>query len=369
MLSLAVNGYTEEAVKNALHYQSERRVSFRYELIDGNNIPKGSLEVAPGGSITFDADADIKRVGKYLIKEDERINWQTDKIRPYFQLTMPDGGVCEWPLGTFYMPTPRKAKGIAGMWYDVDAYDMTYIFSSDSTAQRTYYPKLTYYVDAVSSILIDSGILNAIVTQSSLQLQNDREWLLDTKKLDIIKPLLTEMNYDDLFADANGIMIAQPFIHPGDRVADYTYQNNEFSVLYEGASTLRDDFDVPNVVIGIVNNPDIGNEMSYVYTNIDPASPVSIPARNGRRVTKKVEFEDIASLADLQAATTRYANTVTEVYEQATYETALMPHHGYHDLLYLQNDTLDGRYLETSWSMTLKAGERMRHTAKKLVIL
>lgn len=369
MLDLAVNGYSYSDVKRVLHYkEGMRKVSFRYRLLDGKNIPKGWLEVEPGGNITMDANADIKRTGRFAIKGSDIINWQVDRIQPLFGLEMPDGRFCEWPLGVFYMPTALKVRGVGGAWYEVEAYDTTAVLKNDSMETRTYLPAGKLYVDAISELIISTGALNATVTPSPLQLKNDREWKIGTSKLSIIKELLQEINYDDLYTDVNGIFIVRPYVEPYNRVAGYTYAEDEFSVLYDGAVTERDEFELPNVIIGIVNNPDNDEDIVYVYENNDPGSPLSIVARGGRRVVKHLQFKDITSVSELQVAVMRYASETSQIYETINYETAIMPHHDFKDMIYLNGKINNGRYLETGWTMTLKAGEKMEHSGRRMVI-
>lgn len=369
MISLAVNGYTERQIKRALHYVEARRVSFRYELLDGNDISKcEALYVEPGSSITLQSDNSIKRTGRFVIRDDGNINIQTDKIKPYFRLAMPGGGLCEWPLGVFYIPTPTESRRAGSKWLEIEAYDKSMILQTDSDSARTYFAEGTKYVDAVSSLLQSAGINRAIITKSEYTLAVAREWDLGTPKSEIIAMLLKEINYNDLYVNENGVFIVEPYIQPSLRTADYTYKADEFSIIPEdGCSRSVDLFNAPNVIIGIVSNPDV-EEIKYVYEITDPANPISISARNGRRVVDKHEFEGIASQAELQAATLKYAAEVTEVYETVSIDTALMPHHGYNDLLILDNSMAFGRYLETSWTMTLKAEERMSHTVRKLIV-
>lgn len=370
MIDLAVSGYAEEQVKRALHFDGDRRISFRYMLLDHNNIPKSPmpLDVAPGPTITLAATVSIKRTGRFSVKDNGMINWQADRIAPYFILHMPGGGECEWPLGVFLMPTARKVKGVRGVWYDVEAYDPTAVLKNDTTTTRTFFASGASYVDSISSLLSSAGITHALVTPSAQSFETEREWPIDTPKLRIIQELLTEINYADLHTDAYGRFIIQPHTAPENRVAEYTYAAGQFSVLAEGAATMLDDFDVPNVIIGVASSPDTNTVLTFVYENTDPANPVSIPARGGRRVTKKINFNSIASQDALETATMRQVRDMTAVYERIEFSTALMPHHAYDDVLFLQSAAHMGRYQETGWSMTLRAGAVMSHTGRRLVV-
>ena len=47
----------------------------------------------------------------------------------------------------------------------------------------------------------------------------------------------------------------------------------------------------------------------------------------------------------------------------------LNPVHGVGDVVALYNGELQGIYEETGWMMQLKAGGKMKHTAKKVVLI
>ena len=55
--------------------------------------------------------------------------------------------------------------------------------------------------------------------------------------------------------------------------------------------------------------------------------------------------------------------------EQTTFYTMLNPVHGVGDVIALYNGDLRGIYKETGWTMQLKAGQKMKHTAKKVILV
>ena len=67
--------------------------------------------------------------------------------------------------------------------------------------------------------------------------------------------------------------------------------------------------------------------------------------------------------ADNLAITSLLATEQTGVY------TMLNPVHGVGDVVALYNGELQGIYEETGWMMQLKAGGKMKHTAKKVVLI
>lgn len=94
MLSLERNGYTKQQVIDALHGKYKaRELSFRYELLDKNDIKKKNLDTVVSGEVSMSALAQIKRTARFQIKEDPTINYLSDRIKPIARINM--GNVTE----------------------------------------------------------------------------------------------------------------------------------------------------------------------------------------------------------------------------------------------------------------------------------
>ena len=110
MLDLAVNGYTAEQVIDALHGRSGSRgkVTFRYDLLSNEDVKLGELQAQPG-RVALNSLAEIKRTAVFQITEQEGkdIDWLSDRIRPVFCLTMPDGGLLSGRWVFLLSPTRR----------------------------------------------------------------------------------------------------------------------------------------------------------------------------------------------------------------------------------------------------------------------
>jgi hypothetical protein len=78
---------------------------------------------------------------------------------------------------------------------------------------------------------------------------------------------------------------------------------------------------------------------------------------------------DIADQQSLDAYVQRIAFEASQVYGKLTFETAINPLHDYMDVLQIEYSPLgiNGKYSETSWTMPLKAGARMKHDVRKVV--
>lgn len=126
MIALARNGYTEKEVKQALHgAKGTRSVSFRYELLDKNNIFKMELYNVTAASIDYGVFNDIRRTAQFTIQEfaSVPVNYFSDRIRPYMVLDMPQNReeikslryIRDWNNGS------QSNQG--QHWIEIEAYD------------------------------------------------------------------------------------------------------------------------------------------------------------------------------------------------------------------------------------------------------
>ena len=86
------NGYTEEEVMRALRgIDGSRYLSFRYELLDQNNVKIRDMDEILGGSIEQNFLGVIKRTANFTLKDQGKsgINYLTDQIKVFCRLRMP----------------------------------------------------------------------------------------------------------------------------------------------------------------------------------------------------------------------------------------------------------------------------------------
>ena len=138
-------------------------------------------------------------------------------------------------------------------------------------------------------------------------------------------------------------------------------------MIYRETSSTLDSYEVPNVIVAICSNPDMAQELRSIYTNDNPASPLSTVSR-GRKIVRVDTLDSVASQADLDAYVQRAAFEAGQIYEEIQFSTLLMPIHEYSDVLMIQHPEISGVYQETGWSMDLESGE-MTHNCRRLVTL
>jgi hypothetical protein len=371
LLSLAYGKYTADEVKQALAMASgSREIKFKYILFDKSET--AGMEINPAAvecSITHDATAKVKRTAKFTIKSKTEFDTTNKRIQPYFCLKMPDGGWAEWPLGIFLLASPKRISQTDMIIKEIEAYDKSQILLEDKfTSVYTVYAG-TSYVSAIASIINSAGIGNVRITASSLTVPTTLEFEVGYSKLDAVNDLLAAINYNSLYFDAYGYAVAEPYAEPVMRTAEFEYKTDSISIIKDGASEILDIFNAPNVFVRYTSKADSGTLYSK-YTITDASNPLSTTVR-GRNVVDIAKVDDIADQATLNAYVRRVAIKAMQVYGTVEFETAIMPHHGNLDCLYIQHDGLgvETNVIEQAWSMELAAGGTMTHKCAKAVAL
>lgn len=367
MISLARNGYTEEEVKEILH-SSSRKESFRYRLLNKNEVEKGWLDTVQKSRISYQSLAKIKRSANITMIEDSRVDYLNDRIQPWVDITSM-GKTISFPMGVFILNSPKRADEDNVIFREIEAYDKLQILEEDSFEERYFIPKGENYVNAISSIIMSAGETSIQITPTNLTIQTDREFDLEMTKLDIVNQLLEELNYYSLRVDVDGKYVSEPYIEPAYKPVEYSYKTDDLSVITKGATEDVDLYNVKNVFIVYVDNPD-KPPMRSIYVNDNPSSITSTVSR-GRRLTDVRRLEDIADQIALDSFTRRIAINATNIYSHINFNTAIMPMHDYLDTLELVYSPLGTSdiYQETSWQIDLEVGGEMKHTVRKVVYL
>lgn len=373
MVQLALNDlgtYSQTEIDTEL-LANGRVVRFRYELLDSILGSKGFLEdtIAPGGTIEYNWLADVKRQARFSIKESEDfllIDFIADRIKPYFQLRMPDGLWASWPLGVFIPNSPARNSHNGVVMREITGFDQGIVLRQNRTPTRFAVPRNATVTAWISDILGDNNLPEALIQSGRLAPAN-REWEPGTSWAVIVNDLLASINYQSLYFDEHGVAQSTGYATPADRDIDVTYKTDEVSVISEDATETLDLFEVPNQWVLVISQPD-RPLITATFTNTSTESPTSTVNR-GRTV---VDFRTSDDSVDQDAADERVRRIATEasqVYSELAFTTALMPQHGENMILYLEHLPLSikDRYAETGWTFPLKAGSTMTHRARKVV--
>lgn len=363
-------GISRHDIVSALHFKgATRETKFRYDLLNKFDIKIGELDFATGGNISFNSDANIKKIGSFKIRENESrdIDWLNDRIKPYFCIKV-NGVWLEYSLGIFIVSTPRKEKKGSYFYRSMDAYDSTVILTEDKFLVRQVFNKDRYYTDVINDIINTAGIWKINIPASPLKLGMAKEFEMGTSKLDAVNSLLKELNYTSLWVDNNGALTASPYQFPVTRTAEYVYANDDLSIITPDDSAEELDlFNVPNIWVITASNPE-KLPLSSRYVN-SARDSITSTVNRGRNIVHVENIDDIADQATLNNFTSRRAYDTSNVYSTFTFNTALMPHHTFEDCLFISHSEYDinAKYIEKSWSMDLALGGKMTHNCKKVI--
>lgn len=273
----------------------------------------------------------------------------------------------EWPQGVFLLTSPSRKSGAARqVTREVDAYDQLQVLSDDGVDDRFTIPAASVYTDQISAQL---GSMDKNITPSALTLPVAMEWEPGTTKLKIINDLLSAINYNSLYFNEYGQAIASPYVSPIDRAPEFVYRDDEDSVTLPDVEQTIDLFSVANKWVLVVSDADRASLRSELENN-DSSSLTSIPSR-GRTILDFRTEQDAADLTTLNGKVARLAIEASQVFEEISFDTALMPIHSHNDVytFAFSNLVIDDKYSETAWEMEMRAGATMKHTVRKVVFL
>ena len=273
----------------------------------------------------------------------------------------------EWPLGIFILSTPTKTEKNGQIYRQVEAYDGLQVLIDDKFGTRYFVNSGVNYITQIIAILSGAGITKHNLESSTLTLPIAKEWEIGTDKLTVINDLLSEINFTQLWVDENGYYTSKKYVSPSIRSPEYTYSDDDLSVMCNGLEEELDLFNVPNKWVVVASNPE-SSPLVSTYTNTNPNSILSTVNR-GRTIVDFRKIDNIANQATLDAYVQKIAFEASQIYGHISFETAIMPFHSYSDVIQLGYSTMSisDKYSETEWSMPLSTGAKMRHKVRKVV--
>lgn len=360
--------WTDSQILDALRGRDgSQTILFRADIIR-NNAKVREITIAPGSSISTNADAAIGRTARFTLYEP--LDWLKEEIKPYMLLQM-GSEYAEFPLGVFIPSTPRRVGTDGANEWIVEAYDRTVILAEDGLDAPLYLAAGTLYLDAVEDMLAGAGVSNVtILDYTTTVLPADREFEIGMSKLDVINVLLSEINHNPIHCDVDGRFVLSAFKQPTPDRIDFTYTADALSIISTDTSAETDFYGMPNVFLAICSNPDLDVDYMSVYTNDNPASQFSTIQRGRRIISQTYQPDQIASQEDLDAYIRRIAfEQMQTASETVSFRTALMPIHGRGDTLAIRHPNVDGVFAESGWTISLEAGAEMEHTARRVVLI
>lgn len=314
-------------------------------------------------TLRMDDSGEIKMSLSGSFIYDSRVNLLSDRIRAEIII---DGTV--YPLGVYLPATGTIIEDETRKKWQIEAYDQCWLVRDTKTEDLLHFDSGTPYLDAIEQLLTRSGVILTAKTASTAKLTEDREdWDIGTSYLKIVNQLLSEINYGELWFDANGIAQLHPARTPTiENVKHVLTEGDVKSLLLPGITRESDIYNTPNVFVCVCDNPDKKSVMIATSENTSVSSPLST-VRRGRRIVSFQKVDNIASQSALQTYADRLRDNSMLTGETAIVTTAIFPDYGAADVTALSYGDFDAVCIEHSWEMELKAGGNMTHTLERIV--
>ncbi|MGD6832586.1 hypothetical protein ACQCT5_10505 [Sutcliffiella halmapala] len=369
MISLTSYPYPPQDILDALHGKyGSRHIRFRYDLLDGNNRKIGELDRVLSGKVSMNALSTIKRTATFTLQDRGDINWLTDRIQPILLLKMPKtSDWIEFPLGVFLLVSPTRSDHNRNVYRDVGAFDGLLILKDDKFQSRYIVKKGVNYRAAILDILKSAGITQYNIEEVEKTIPNDIEYPPGTEKIKAINELLGAINFTPLHVDVFGYFTSRPYVSPVDRIVEFTYKDDDLSIVSAGMEEDLDLYSIPNRWVAVLSDPE-RDPLVSTYTNNSALSPTSTVNRS-RIIVDYREVDEIADQESLDAYVQRIAFESSQIFGKLSFRTAINPLHDYFDVLRVEYSPLgiNHTYSETGWEMPLEAGGLMKHNVRRIV--
>ena len=349
-----------------------------YYLLDEYDQPKNTgigdtneLFNVIEGDISYTSLGRLKSSLTVKIIESKHLNidYLNDRIKLVLEI---DGTF--YNKGIYLISSSERNIGPSQTTRFLTCYSKLKILDADKVLSQYYLPKGAKIITAIVDLL---GSNPYDITSTNATLNADFIRPSGTAKLDIINDLLDILNYNSLLVDDDGIFTSYPYILPTDRTTQVYYiegdpkkddANNVCRLISPNIDEDLDAYDIPNIFHRFTNDVDIDPPLEAVYPiQIEGHDPITIDGRAPN--VSSEEVSDIADSATLYAKCKKDAAEARSIYSHLQIETAISPKHGYLTCVNVKVGDIDYKYIETDWSMNLRAGDLMKHTLRRVVQL
>ena len=355
-----------------------RTALFRYVVMRGgadfgiltpaaDSVPTIRMQASGEIKTSFSGDflPTVYALDGHSVLQGESVNWLNDELRPEMVL---DG--ITYTLGVFLPATVQQNETMTGTHLHVEAYDRCWRIKDNYTTASQYFASGVKYMTAIEQLLAQAGISLIRMTPTDATLAEAREdWNIGTSNLTIVNQLLSEINYNPLWFNQDGLAILEPASVPSAANIKHNLDASDPATrILPGLTRQTDIYLAPNVFTCVCSNADKSGPMVATAENTNPQSALSIP-RRGRRIQTVVNVNNIASQEELQAYADTLRNKSMITSEIITVQTGLLPGFGVNDVTAISyGDDLSAICVERGWTMTLQAGGTMTHTLEKVVV-
>lgn len=333
------------------------------ELLDQNlRVLENITDDFVDGTVKRSNYATLHGTASVLLSRD--LDWGRAIIRPYMILN----GI-RFNLGAYYTNTPDRVLGEQPLMYQVECYDLLDALNTP-TGEAYAIAAGGSYVNAIYDVLTSQGFTKFVLDKSRIgtTLPTAKVWPLDTQTtwLNVVNDLCAAIGYRGVWSDWNGYLRIEPYLQPGIRQSEWTYETQGLQAMTSQQRTYtKDYYGAPNRWVAIRNNDVAGTtpvEGNGVYTYVNQFNGLtSVEARGGRVITSILQL-DAADQSALIAQTQQAVETDLRLQTKITLDTSPNPLHWHFDKVTL-NDSEAGQNLEVmeqEWELPLSGGN-MKH--------
>lgn len=280
-----------------------------------------------------------------------------DRIRPI--LIINDK---EYSFGNYMIIASPKKMTERGSYLSIEGYDETMILKQTAITDRLFFSQGTSYLTAIKYLLTECGFVNVISDNTDATFQVDREFELGSTYLNIINKLLDEINYEHIHMEMdNQIYLKRKEVRS---VADFKYSDRNNFKIITPITQVTDIYNLPNVLVGVMSNPDVNEPIVYKKENNDYGSIISIPNR-GYKVVEVMYLNNIADEDTLiDYVNNKYLET-TQATENIDIETEIEPNHFYKNAIQLDTSLINGLFIEMEWTISFGIQGKMNHKLER----
>ena len=312
-----------------------------------------NVGVEPTGNIYTEVSGEDRKV--YYRKEKVTINYLTDRLKIWYGINN------EWySLGEYMMIRPKNVKGIVS----TTLMDLTVLIQKRRELDPVVFVKGTSYHDVLSYFIIKSGYTKTNIEATDLVLQSDRVFDDSKNRLEWFNEVAKEINYTNLQVDENGYFISRKYVQPTLSNVKHIYKVDKNSIISGEFDIEQDFWNTYNIIKCVHSNPNTPLLIS-IARNDDPSDPFSTYAIG--EVLLTVKINNVADKQELDGIATKLLFEQRQITQDVTFSTLINPIHGIGDVLQIWSPEFEGVVLESKWSIPLKAGSLMSHTAKRIV--
>lgn len=326
--------------------------------------------ISAAGGVGVRSNGSTQKFKRFSCTSLDTIDFLSHRIKPYVRLLMnaDTEDYIEFAQGVFVPVTATPSTDENGIVsYEIEAMDLTQRLIDSTVDDRYFIAANAVVTTEVMGVLSAAGLSEYSVTSSTAQLPQSRDWEPGTPRFEIVKELLTSINYRWGF-DGEGKFYAEPWVDPVTRPAHFSYTTDKTSVINPKAAKTLDLYRVPNKVILVMSEPDRTTPLTSTAINNNPGSPTSYQNRGYfiTEVIQNVQAPDQATLDDMAA---RLLFELSQVEETVDLETAIMPFHGHSDTVAVEIDPLrvNDLYELVSWEYELDVNAAMKCRVRRII--